>query len=258
MSGACASTSRSTRPGRPRRPHPRPADADSGRDAHADPGPDGDTDRHAHGKPDPVANAYRQPHADTDRHADGDADPVTGRFTGALRPGCGRPGEVIEPVHQLRHARQPAGPRGNGQCGDHLPLVPALRRLRFRGSTARGQAAALRHGRKRSGRGRVRDQQHLGRGLDESCTTAPTIPATPVAAGSATPAIGQRYEVTIPASSVPGNGTYTFALKSASTDSAIFASREDPAHAPELLLDPLTRAFSAVEGLDRPRPCTAP
>ena len=69
-------------------------------------------------------------------------------------------------------------------------------------------------------------------------TTAPTIPATPVAAGSGTPAIGQWYEVTIPTSSVPGNGTYSFALKSASTDSAIFASREDPAHSPELVLTP--------------------
>jgi trimeric autotransporter adhesin len=62
-------------------------------------------------------------------------------------------------------------------------------------------------------------------------------PLTPtgVAIG-ATAAVGAWVEVGLPPNLITGNGTYELALASASTNSAIYASREDAAHAPALVI----------------------
>jgi trimeric autotransporter adhesin len=63
---------------------------------------------------------------------------------------------------------------------------------------------------------------------------APALAGTPVAIG-ATAAVGAWVEVGL-GSLVTGNGTYELALASASTNSAIYASREDQAHPPTLVI----------------------
>ena len=69
-------------------------------------------------------------------------------------------------------------------------------------------------------------------------SNAPAISGTAVGSAGGTPAVGQWEDITITPSAVGANGTYSFALKSASTDSAIYASREDSTHRPELIVTP--------------------
>jgi PKD repeat protein len=63
---------------------------------------------------------------------------------------------------------------------------------------------------------------------------APAIGGTPVGAAGAV-ALGTYVDVAIAPSAVAGDGTYSFALKSAKTDSAIYVSREG-AQPPQLVL----------------------
>jgi PKD repeat protein len=64
---------------------------------------------------------------------------------------------------------------------------------------------------------------------------APPITGSPIASTTA-PVANAYVEVALPASAVPGNGPVAFAIKSAGTDSAIFATREVGATPPQLVV----------------------
>ncbi len=66
--------------------------------------------------------------------------------------------------------------------------------------------------------------------------TAPSIGGPALGAVGATPSAGSWLEIVLAPAAVATNGTYSFALRSSSTDSAIYASREDATHRPELVL----------------------
>lgn len=63
---------------------------------------------------------------------------------------------------------------------------------------------------------------------------APALPASPVAAIGATSALGTWTEVDLGAA-IPGDGTYSFAIASNSSNSAYYSSRQGT-HAPELVV----------------------
>ncbi len=66
-------------------------------------------------------------------------------------------------------------------------------------------------------------------------TNAPPVSGSPIA--SATAAVASSYvDIALPPSAVPGNGAVAFAIKSAGTDSAIFATREVAANPPQLVV----------------------
>jgi unsaturated chondroitin disaccharide hydrolase len=67
-------------------------------------------------------------------------------------------------------------------------------------------------------------------------TTAPPLGGAALGGGGATPAVGSWLEIALAPGAVPTDGTYSFAVRSSSTDSAIYASREDASHRPELVL----------------------
>ena len=64
---------------------------------------------------------------------------------------------------------------------------------------------------------------------------APPITGSPIASTTA-PVANAYVEVALPSSTVPGNGPVAFAIKSAGTDSAIFATREVAATRPQLVV----------------------
>ena len=66
--------------------------------------------------------------------------------------------------------------------------------------------------------------------------TAPLIGGTALGVAGRTPAAGSWLEIVLAPGAIPANGTYSFALRSSSTDSAIYASREDATHRPELVI----------------------
>ncbi len=66
---------------------------------------------------------------------------------------------------------------------------------------------------------------------------APAIAGSPIASRTV-PAANAYVEFALPASAVPGNGPVAFAVKSAGTDSAIFATREVAANPPQLVVTP--------------------
>ena len=64
---------------------------------------------------------------------------------------------------------------------------------------------------------------------------APAIAGSPLATATA-PATNAYLEIALPASAVSGNGPVGFAIKSAGTDSAVFATREVAATPPQLVV----------------------
>lgn len=66
---------------------------------------------------------------------------------------------------------------------------------------------------------------------------APPISGSPLASTTA-PLANAWLEIALPASAVPGNGPVAFAIKSAGTDSAVFATREVAATPPQLVVTP--------------------
>ena len=66
-------------------------------------------------------------------------------------------------------------------------------------------------------------------------SNAPPIGGTPLSSGGPA-AVGTYREIELGAAAVPNDGTYAFALRSASTDSAIYASRESASPRPQLVL----------------------
>jgi PKD repeat protein len=66
-------------------------------------------------------------------------------------------------------------------------------------------------------------------------SNAPPVTGSPLISGPA-PTANAFVEFTLPATAVPRDGLYTFALKSTSTNSAIFRSKEATANRPELVV----------------------
>ena len=66
-------------------------------------------------------------------------------------------------------------------------------------------------------------------------SNAPPIVGTPLVSGPA-PSTNVYVEFTLPATAVPGDGLYTFAIKSTGTNSAIFRSKEATASRPQLVV----------------------
>ena len=69
-------------------------------------------------------------------------------------------------------------------------------------------------------------------------SNAPAPSGGALGGAGATGAVGRYEEISISPSAIGGNGTYNFVLKSGSTDSAIYSSREDAAHPPQLVMTP--------------------
>jgi hypothetical protein len=71
----------------------------------------------------------------------------------------------------------------------------------------------------------------------ESAITWNTRPAPGAQLAPGAPATLNTYrEITLPAQSVPGNGTYSFMLQSNSTNSALYSSKEATSNKPELVV----------------------
>ncbi len=66
-------------------------------------------------------------------------------------------------------------------------------------------------------------------------STAPPIVGSPLASGPA-PSANAYVEFTLPASAVPGDGLYAFAIKSTATNSAIFSTKEATTNRPQLVV----------------------
>ena len=66
-------------------------------------------------------------------------------------------------------------------------------------------------------------------------TNAPPIAGTPLVSGPA-PTANAYVEFNLPVTAIPGDGTYTFAIKGTSTNSAIFRSKEATANRPQLVV----------------------
>jgi hypothetical protein len=65
---------------------------------------------------------------------------------------------------------------------------------------------------------------------------APALGGSALGSAGKTPAAGSWLEIVLAPGAIPTNGSYSFALRSSTTDSAIYASREDAAHRPELVI----------------------
>jgi hypothetical protein len=70
-------------------------------------------------------------------------------------------------------------------------------------------------------------------------TNAPSIGLTQLGSASV-PTVGAYNEITLSPTSISGNGLVTFAIKSSSTDSAIFNSKEAAANPPQLVISQTT------------------
>jgi PKD repeat protein len=85
-------------------------------------------------------------------------------------------------------------------------------------------------------------------------SNAPPIVGSALVSGPA-PSANTYVEFTLPQAAVPGDGLYTFALKSTSTNSAIFRSKEATTNRPQLVLTlgtPPTGVPTAAFTSDRP------
>jgi PKD repeat protein len=65
--------------------------------------------------------------------------------------------------------------------------------------------------------------------------TAPAIPQTPIA-GFVPAVLGQWVQITLPAGTITGDGTYSFALKSNNTNLVAYNSREAATNKPQLVI----------------------
>ena len=90
-------------------------------------------------------------------------------------------------------------------------------------------------------------------------SNAPAVTGTALVSGPA-PSANVYVEYTLPATAVPRDGLYTFAIKSTSTNSAIFRSKEATASRPQLVVTlgaPTvgvpTAAFTSIARVARPR-----